>query len=58
VGAWRWRGAGACELGSTRMTVRKWRGGGSLRMAWWADQVSHQVADLVLTGTERDQLSR
>ncbi len=51
----------AAELGSTRMTVRKWR-------RWFAeeglagladhDRPGRPVAQLVLTGGERDQLTR
>ena len=51
----------AAELGSTRMTVRKWR----LRFAEDGlagladhDRPGRPVADLVLTGAERDQLTR
>src|SRR3984885_8639890 len=51
----------ASELGSTRMTVRKWR----RRFAEEAlaglgdhDRPGRPVAELVLTGEERDQLTR
>src|ERR1700722_16911528 len=43
----------ATELGSTRMTVRKWRGGLADH-----DRPGRPVAELVLTAEERDQLTR
>src|SRR6201993_4298705 len=63
--AWAGPGAGvarvAAQLGSTRMTVRKWRRRfGEEGLAGLADhdRPGRPVADLVLTGTERDQLTR
>jgi transposase-like protein/transposase/transcriptional regulator with XRE-family HTH domain len=51
----------AAELGSTRMTVRKWRRrfaeAGLVGLADH-DRPGRPVADLVLTGAERDQLGR
>src|ERR1700733_764932 len=59
------RGSGvarvAAELGSTRMTVRKWRTRFAEEgLAGLADhdRPGRPVADLVLTGAERDQLGR
>jgi transposase-like protein len=51
----------AAELGSTRMTVRKWRRRfAEAGLAGLADhdRPGRPVADLVLTGQERDQLTR
>src|ERR1700759_208888 len=51
----------AAELGSTRMTVRKWRRRVAEEgLAGLADQArpGRPVAQLVLTGQERDQLTR
>jgi transposase len=51
----------AVQLGSTRMTVRKWRGRfAEDGLAGLADhpRPGRPVADLVLTGGERDQLTR
>ena len=51
----------AAELGSTRMTVRKWRGRfAEAGLAGLADhdRPGRPVAELVLTGEERDQLTR
>src|SRR6476659_7299765 len=51
----------AAELGSTRMTVRKWRRGFAEEgLAGLADhdRPGRPVAELVLTGAERDQLTR
>jgi len=59
------RGSGvarvAAQLGSTRMTVRKWRRRfAEAGLAGLADhdRPGRPVADLVLTGAERDQLTR
>jgi transposase-like protein len=49
----------AVQLGSTRMTVRKWRrrfAGAGLAGLADHDRPGRPVADLVLTGAERDQL--
>src|ERR1700724_16038 len=51
----------AAELGSTRMTVRKWRrrfAGEGLAGLADHDRPGRPVAQLVLTGEERDQLTR
>src|SRR6266496_2080597 len=51
----------AAELGSTRMTVRKWRrrfAGEGLAGLADHDRPGRPVAELVLTGEERDQLTR
>jgi transposase len=51
----------AAELGSTRMTVRKWRrrfADDGLAGLADHDRPGRPVADLVLTGAERDQLTR
>src|ERR1700732_2336620 len=51
----------AAELGSTRMTVRKWRrrvGDGGRAGLADHDRPGRPVADLALTGAERDQLTR
>src|SRR2546430_2959682 len=51
----------AAELGSTRMTVRKWRrrfAEDGLAGLADHDRPGRPVADLVLTGAERDQLAR
>ena len=51
----------AAELGSTRMTVRKWRrrfAEDGLAGLADHDRPGRPVADLVLTGAERDQLTR
>ena len=51
----------AAQLGSTRMTVRKWRrrfAGEGLAGLADHDRPGRPVADLVLTGAERDQLVR
>jgi transposase len=51
----------AAQLGSTRMTVRKWRrrfAGEGLAGLSDHDRPGRPVADLVLTGAERDQLAR
>src|SRR6201987_4076462 len=51
----------AAQLGSTRMTVRKWRRRFTEEgLAGLADhdRPGRPVADLVLTGAERDQLTR
>ena len=51
----------AAELGSTRMTVRKWRrrfAGEGLAGLADHDRPGRPVAQLVLTGQERDQLTR
>src|SRR6516225_3061972 len=51
----------AAELGSTRMTVRKWRrrfAEDGLAGLADHDRPGRPVADLVLTGVERDQLTR
>src|SRR5437762_10038456 len=51
----------AAQLGSTRMTVRKWRrrfAEGGLAGLADHDRPGRPVADLVLTGAERDQLTR
>jgi len=51
----------AAQLGSTRMTVRKWRRRfAEAGLAGLADhdRPGRPVADLVLTGAERDQLAR
>jgi transposase len=51
----------AAELGSTRTTVCKWRGGFAehgLAGLTDRDWPGHPVADLALTGAERDQLTR
>ena len=51
----------AAQLGSTRMTVRKWRRRFAEEgLAGLADhdRPGRPVADLVLTGAERDQLTR
>src|SRR6266700_8148459 len=51
----------AAELGSTRMTVRKWRtrfAGEGLAGLADHDRPGRPVAQLVLTGEERDQLVR
>src|SRR5260370_29174691 len=51
----------AGELGSTRMTVRKWRrrfAGDGLAGLADHDRPGRPVAQLVLTGAERDQLTR
>src|SRR5213083_719672 len=51
----------AAQLGSTRMTVRKWRRRfAEAGLAGLADhdRPGRPVADLVLTGAERDQLTR
>ena len=51
----------AAELGSTRMTVRKWRRRFAEEgLAGLADhdRPGRPVAELVLTGEERDQLTR
>src|ERR1044072_2119953 len=51
----------AAELGSTRMTVRKWRRRFAEEgLAGLADhdRPGRPVAELVLTGQERDQLTR
>src|SRR6202158_1761356 len=52
---------GAAELGSTRMTVRKWRrrfAEDGLAGLADHDRPGRPVAQLVLTGQERDQLTR
>src|ERR1700750_2790789 len=52
---------GAAELGSTRMTVRKWRrrfAEDGLAGLADHDRPGRPVAELVLTGEERDQLTR
>jgi hypothetical protein len=46
----------AAELGSTRMTVRKWRWFAEDGLAGLTGRTA-PVADLVLTGAERDQLT-
>src|ERR1700747_3359041 len=51
----------ATQLGSTRMTVRKWRrrfAEDGLAGLADHDRPGWPVADLVLTGAERDQLTR
>src|ERR1700730_6692100 len=51
----------AAELGSTRMTVRKWRrrfAGLGLAGVAGHDRPGRPVAELVLTDQERDQLTR
>src|SRR5437764_14802186 len=51
----------AAELGSTRMTVRKWRrrfAEDGLAALADHDRPGRPVAQLVLTGEERDQLTR
>src|SRR5579864_9379753 len=51
----------AAELGSTRMTVRKWRrrfAEEGLAGLAGHDRPGRPVAQLVLTGAERDQLTR
>src|ERR1700676_866957 len=51
----------ATQLGSTRMTVRKWRrrfAEDGLAGLADHDRPGRPVADLVLTGAERDQLTR
>src|SRR3954470_4082892 len=51
----------AAELGSTRMTVRKWRrrfAADGLAGLADRDRPGRPVAQLVLTGGERDQLTR
>ena len=51
----------AAELGSTRMTVRKWRrrfAEDGLAGLADHDRPGRPVAELVLTGEERDQLTR
>src|SRR6202023_1848475 len=51
----------AAELGSTRMTVRKWRrrfADEGLAGLADHDRPGRPVAELVLTGEERDQLTR
>src|SRR5256885_5989020 len=51
----------AAELGSTRMTVRKWRrrfAEDGLAGLTDHDRPGRPVAELVLTGAERDQLTR
>src|SRR6266581_3755679 len=51
----------AAELGSTRMTVRKWRrrfAGEGLAGLADHDRPGRPVAELVLTDQERDQLTR
>src|SRR3984957_16416704 len=54
-------GGGAAGLGSTRMTVRKWRRRFTeegLAGLGDHDRPGRPVAELVLTGQERDQLTR